>query len=255
MIRLARVTARRVRRILQRMLRTVYRRFYNELLERLDTVEYRSFNRRFYAIEQITEYLIGANVPGDYAEFGVYRGDTFAHAWKNMHRHFTDMRFFAFDSFQGLPRPMGIDADKGYSSAFEEGDFACSVEDFLQNLRDKKVETDKVVTVPGWFDRTLTPSLVTRLGINHIAATWIDCDLYESTVPVLEFITPFVSTGSVVVFDDWRCFRNLPSHGEQKACGEWLDRHPDLTLHHLLSFGWNGIVFTVEKKDQSLPIP
>jgi len=74
---------------------------------------------------------------------------------------------------------------------------------------------------------------------------WIDCDLYDSTVPVLEYLAPRLTVGSVVVFDDWRCYRNHPDFGEQRACREWLQRNPRLSLRELLSFGWNGIAFTV----------
>ena len=66
---------------------------------RIRQLEYRSFNRRYYAVEQVAEYLVGAQVSGDYCEFGVYKGDTFAHMAK-YHHEFPQMRFFAFDSFE-----------------------------------------------------------------------------------------------------------------------------------------------------------
>lgn len=235
---------------LKKYIRNHFRKiFLNDIYQRLNKIEYRSFNRRFYAIEQITEYLIGAQVPGDYLEFGVYKGDTFIHANKFMSIHFQDMRFFAFDSFQGLPKIEGIDVVQDYSSHFHEHDFACSEEKFLANLVDAFVDLKKVNTVKGWFDEILRPENADKYGIKHISAVWIDCDLYESTVPVLNFITPYLSTGSVIIFDDWRCFRNHPDFGEQRATREWLSDNPYIVLHELLSFGWNGIVFTVELKD------
>jgi O-methyltransferase len=82
-------------------------------------------------------------------------------------------------------------------------------------------------------------------AIERIAVAWIDCDLYESTVPVLKFITPHLCVGSVIVFDDWRCYRNHPDFGEQRACREWLEANPGIKLRELLSFGWNGIAFTI----------
>ena len=58
----------------------------------------------------------------------------------------------------------------------------------------------------------------------------IDCDLYESTVPVLEFITDLVQQGTIIVFHDWFRFKGDPNCGEQKACREWLDQHPEIEL-------------------------
>ena len=35
----------------------------------------------------------------------------------------------------------------------------------------------------------------------------VDCDLYQSTVPVLAFLADLLQDGTVVLFDDWYCFR------------------------------------------------
>ena len=75
--------------------------FLKNVQPRIERIEYHSINRRFYAIEQTAEYLIGAKIPGDYLEFGVYEGTTFAHAYKWMSPYFKKMRFIAFDSFKG----------------------------------------------------------------------------------------------------------------------------------------------------------
>jgi O-methyltransferase len=223
----------------------IQRLFLRGVYNRIRQLEYQAFNRRYYAVDQVTEYLIGAQVPGDYCEFGVFQGTTFSYAYKMMSPYFENMRFAAFDSFEGLPQPRGIDNLSGYTSHFYEGQFETSHEEFIHNLKRKKVDLQRVITVKGWFDKSLSPSYAGRHGVEKIAVAWIDCDLYESTVPVLDYICPRLTQGSVIVFDDWRCYRNHPDFGEQLACREWLERNPQLTLKKLLSFGWNGIVFTV----------
>lgn len=230
--------ARIIRHPIQRML---LRGVYNRIRE----LEYREFNRRYYAVQQIAEYLVGAQIPGDYCEFGVWQGNTFAHSYGVMSPHFPQMRFVAFDSFRGLPRPEGIDATGGYTSHFYEGQFDASREVFLANIRRRNVDLRKVITVEGWFNETLIAERAAAHGVEHIAVAWIDCDLYESTVPVLEYIAPRLVPGSVVAFDDWRCYRNHPDFGQQRACREWLARNSAISLKELFSFGWNGIVFTV----------
>lgn len=210
----------------------------------MEDMEFLMNNHRLMAIYQLADYLVGAEVPGDYLEFGVYRGTTFSYAYRKLSR-FKDMNFLAFDSFEGLPKPQGVDALNGYSSSFYEYQFSCSREDFIANLKRNGVNMKKVRIVQGWFDETLKPEKAKAYGVDKIAAAWIDVDLYESTVPVLEFITSHLCVGSVILFDDWRTFRNLPDYGEQRACQEWLSENPQITLRELFSFGWHGIAFTV----------
>lgn len=203
------------------------------------------YRNRWDAIDNLADYLVGAAIEGDYYEFGVYQGKTFAFACQKMSPVFPNMRYIAFDSFQGLPGPKGIDLVEGYSSTFYEGQFSCSETEFISYLQKRGVDLERVVTVGGWFSQTLKEETAERFGLGKIAAAWIDCDLYESTVPVLKFITPRLSVGSVLLFDDWRCFRNLPDFGQQRACSEWLSENPQMELRHLLSFGWHGSAFTV----------
>ncbi len=203
------------------------------------------YRNRWDAIDNLADYLVGAEVPGDYVEFGVYKGVTFGYALKIMSSLFPKMKFIAFDSFEGLPEPKGIDRTEDYSSNFYKGQFACSESEFMALLAQQNVDLQKVVTVKGWFHDVLKDHLSENLGPDVIAAAWIDCDLYESTVPVLDFIGPRLSTGSVLLFDDWGCFRNLPDFGQQRACSEWLVANPHITLDPLFPFAWHGKAFTV----------
>jgi O-methyltransferase len=216
-----------------------------QVLQRVYEEEGTTRNRRYIAIEEIAGYLVGAEVPGDYLEFGVYQGTTFSYAAREMAIHFPQMQFHAFDSFEGLPEPKGIDVEEGFASNFYQGQFACDKDAFLKRLRKDGCPMKRIHAVKGWFDQTCAPENAAKLGIDQVAAAWIDGDLYESCVPVLNFLTSRVSVGSVIAFDDWRCYRNLPDYGEQRACREWLEANPQIQLRELFSFGWHGIAFTV----------
>ena len=216
-----------------------------KLEEKVQELEYHSFNQRYYAVEQVAAYLVGAKLEGDYLEFGVYRGAVFSHIYKWISKLFPKMQFFAFDSFQGLPAPKGIDNVDGYSSNYHANEFSCSEKDFLKNLKNAKVDLKRVKTIKGWYDQTLIGAKAKTYGVKKIAAVWIDCDLYESTVPVLKYITPYLNPGSVIIFDDWHAFRNDPTKGEQKACQEWLKKNPKIKLAPLFTYGYGGAVFTV----------
>jgi O-methyltransferase len=219
-----------------------------DLRDRLAKLEERLldyYTNRWNMIDKAVDYLVGAEIPGDYFEFGVFKGRTFAYAVNTFSRVFPELRFIAVDSFAGLPALQGLDAIGGYSSSFHEGQFACSVEDFTNYILEHGVDQTKVKLVIGWFNESLCPGSPQIVGLDKVAVAWVDCDLYESTVPVLEFLTSRISVGTLILFDDWHCFRNLGDYGEQRACREWLQRNPQITLNPLVDFGFHGESFTV----------
>lgn len=62
---------------------------------------------------------------GDYLEFGVFKGYTFWHAQKTASQlGFDHMRFFGFDSFNGLPEI--TQPDQTRHNEFYQGQFRCS---------------------------------------------------------------------------------------------------------------------------------
>lgn len=205
------------------------------------------YKNRWDVVDKLADYLVGTKILGDYLEFGVFQGKTFAYAFRLMAPLFPEMRFVALDSFEGLPEPKGVDAKDNYTSGFYHGQFACDIKQFENNLISSGVDLKRVMMVKGWFDATLKPENPQTSAIDKVAAAWIDCDLYESTVPVLEFLTNRLSVGSVLLFDDWRCYRNLADFGQQRACSEWLERNPQIALNPFVDFGFHGQAFTVAK--------
>jgi O-methyltransferase len=185
-------------------------------------------------------------VEGDYLEFGVFRGRTFVTAWDAACRYRMDkMHFYAFDSFSGLPEISGNDV----GGEFREGQYHAERMDFEKNLRRHKVDRNRVTIVEGLFDETLTGKSREQLPIKRAAVVWIDCDLYASTVPVLNFLSDVLVDGAVLIFDDWFCFKARPERGEQLACSEWLQANPQIRLVPYQNFGWAGRSFIVNRND------
>lgn len=185
-----------------------------------------------------------AGVGGDYLEFGVYQGQTFVNAWRSAHvRGRPDMHFYAFDSFQGLPDPASSDLDRG--GEFHAGQYAAGRAEFERNLRRGGVDPERVTIVEGFYDESLRDLKPREIGLESASIVWIDCDLYSSTVSVLDFVTDLVRDGTVLLFDDWYCFRARPDHGEQQACREWLERNPAIALVPYRDFHWGGRSFVV----------
>lgn len=196
-------------------------------------------------------YVANNRIEGDYAEFGVFSGRGIIEAFYSSRQFgLGGMRLWAFDSFEGLPGVQGRDS----GGPFSTGEFACSRSDFERNLRRHRVDPGRVRVVEGRFDESLSPAAEACPELRSIAIAWIDCDLYESTVPVLDFLTDRLQDGAVVIFDDWHCFSGDPDRGEQRACSEWLERNPQIRLREYRSFHWAGKSFLVQRVDAAARI-
>jgi hypothetical protein len=149
------------------------------------------------------------------------------------------MSMHAYDSFEGLPPPQGVDA----GGTFQAGQFRSPRSVFDAETRNIPAERRSVTE--GLFDVSLP-----QAEKHKIALAWVDCDLYESTVPVLDFLTTQLQDGSVLVFDDWFCFHGRPDRGEQRACREWLDANPEISLVPYRDFHWAGRSFLVNRDRQ-----
>lgn len=190
-------------------------------------------NNAFTFVEQ-------EGIGGDYSEFGVFEGRLFSAAWEGIQRHgLHEMSMHAYDSFEGLPAVRGFDEN----SQFKEGQFRSPRSVFDAETR--SIPADRRTVTEGLFDSSLP-----RAEKHRVAVAWVDCDLYESTVPVLDFLTDQLQDGSVLVFDDWFCFHGRPDRGEQRACREWLEANPGISLVHYRDFHWAGRSFLVNRDDQ-----
>lgn len=197
-------------------------------------------------------YVAFSQVEGDYLEFGVYRGDSFINAWDAARvagRH--GARFYAFDSFRGLPDPEASASDA--EGEFVKGQFSAERALFEKNLRRAGVDGGRVTVVDGFYDATLPNTAPKDLGLGAAAIVWIDCDLYVSTICALQFVTDLLQDGSVLIFDDWHCFRSRPDLGEQRACAEWLEANPQLSLSPYRDFHWAGRSFIVHRDGAAAP--
>lgn len=123
--------------------------------------------------------LEAATLPGLVLEFGV--------------RHGLSIRYIAagagqmvhgFDSFAGLPSSWGSEPEGVYST----GGALPAV-------------PDNVTLHKGLFEDTLGPFLGNHPGAIRFCN--IDCDIYSSTVTVLDALAPRIRPGSVLVFDEY----------------------------------------------------
>ena len=168
-------------------------------------------------------------IDGYYMEFGSHTGRTMRLAWDAFHALF-DFTYVSFDSFEGLPEMPAMDR----MQIWQPGSLATSEEDFVRLVVENGMPREKLVTVKGFYDRTLTPELKERLLPAKAAVIYVDCDLYSSTVPVLEWAKDFLQRGTVLVFDDWFCFYGDPDYGERRAFREFRERYPRMVFQEFV---------------------
>jgi hypothetical protein len=91
-----------------------------------------------------------------------------------------DWTYVAFDSFEGMPEITEID----YNAMWKKGSSATSEAELIAILESGGMPRDRLITVPGFYDQSLTSETAERLLPQKAAVIYIDCDLYISTVPV-----------------------------------------------------------------------
>lgn len=195
--------------------------------------EYSAFGREqrssiFLSIARFAH--INRPIEGYYFEFGSHEARTMRLAWRHF-QYLFNWQFVAFDSFEGLPEIAEIDKQ----AIWGKGRLETAEADFIRIVTGAGMPRARLTTVKGFYDTSLTLALQQRLLPKKAAVVYIDCDLYMSTIPVLQFIVPFLQTGTVIVFDDWNCFHGDPERGERRAWREFLAAHPELRFEPFVS--------------------
>lgn len=156
------------------------------------------------AIEQprrgaVTEAVGEVTVEGDFAQFGVYRGNT-ARIIESLMTG--DRKLHLFDSFEGLP--------EDWTKVKGKGAFKLSDEDI------PIFDSPRVVMHKGWFKDTVpvwAPTATTPLAFLHM-----DADLYSSTTEALFNIDHLIQEHTIILFDEYIMGRTDDEH---RALLDW----------------------------------
>jgi hypothetical protein len=193
---------------------------------------------------RVFDFLSENEIRGDYHEYGCHRCRTFRMALTEARRHNLDqMKFWAFDSFEGLPT---LTTETSVSK-WTQGALTTSEGAFRDLVRQHGIYVDKVHTVKGYYSDSLTTDLRQRLleQEQKIALVTVDCDLYESAVPVFSFIEPLLQDGSVIYMDDlFVGNKGNPNRGVARAFLEFQKRSKWRVRRHL-DVSWWGRAYIV----------
>lgn len=172
--------------------------------------------KRLDNLETVCRTVVTENVPGDFAECGVWRGGA-AILMRAVLAALgdADRKVWLFDSFAGLPPPDPVNFPKDANldlSVYPE--LAVSQERVQEHFYRYGLLDDRVVFTKGWFKDTLPVS-----PLKQVAVLRLDGDLYESTWQGLDYLYPRLSVGGFVIIDDYHSFTQCKDavHDYRKA--------------------------------------
>jgi O-methyltransferase len=151
-------------------------------------------------------------IPGDVLECGVYKGLTAKILGPNIFKK----KYFGIDTFEGLTDPLQIDG-----TYWQKGDLSAPMKGVS---RDLKSLGDSVVLIQGVIPNVFENPEISR---QKFCFVHIDVDLYSPTKESLHFAWERLSTGGVMVCDDYG-FSTCP--GATKAVEEFLQTKKNLTI-------------------------
>ena len=213
-------------------------RLYNRNLSWVNDAEYLSVWTKFpYHKNDIHErkfnlYYIAKsirNIPGDLAECGVFHGGSSflmlgASAGSEKHLH-------GFDSFEGLSEPKDVDLKSpDHTFKWMKNDMRFDMSTTQKNLKKFK---GSFTLYKGWI-----PSRFNEVKDKKFSLVHIDVDLYHPTMEALRFFYPRMSSGGVIVCDDYG-FLSCP--GAKKAMDEFFLNRKEISVIQLTT--GQGMVF------------
>jgi hypothetical protein len=144
---------------------------------------------RFIALMLNLRQLREEGIEGDFAELGVWKGNsaaTLAHFAEQSKR-----RLFLFDTFSGFDARnlVGIDNQKKLNFADTSIDY----------VRDTVGHEAITTYVKGFFPESVTSEIESR----QFALAHIDCDLYGPMKAALEFFYPRMPKGGMLILHDY----------------------------------------------------
>ena len=229
------------------LLKEIYILFFKRKLKQVHKIyKFSDEDLKFAHILEGINYLriagnYGNIIPKTVFEFGCHSGRTFINAINSAdYLGFSEVEFFAFDSFQGLP-------ETSYQSdgVFKKGSFKTQVKNFIKIIKKKtyyKLPPDNIFQ--GFYKDTLTKKLQEKLP--KVGMVHIDVDLYSSTCEVLNFIKPLLVEGTLILFDDWYCFPVGKEMGEAKAVKEFLEENKYIKFEEWKNYSTFGKSFFVK---------
>jgi O-methyltransferase len=190
----------------------------------------RTSAERISALCHATQYVARAKIPGDIVECGVWRGGSMMAAALTLLQERDLRTLHLYDTFAGMTEPTEVDRQirtgRLASELLEESPGAMAyagLREVRRNLYSTKYPTDRLNFIEGKVEDTIPARAPSRIAILRL-----DTDWYESTRHELIHLYPRLSTGGVMIIDDYGHFA-----GSRKATDEFIDANQPIFLNRI----------------------
>jgi O-methyltransferase len=168
--------------------------------------------------------VINKNISGDVVEFGCYLGTTSVFISRLLMND-NDREFHVYDSFVGLPEKTDKDISP-LGESFRPGELSASKKQFIKNMNQAGVKMP--IIHKNWFGDLTGDDIPEK-----VAFAFLDGDYYKSIADPLKLLESRLSSGSVIVVDD---YGNSALPGAARATDEWtLGRNVIKKVEHSLA--------------------
>lgn len=162
------------------------------------------------------------DIDGDYLEFGVFTGSSFAHSMRAYAktRHFDrrkrKTKFYGFDSFEGFG-----DVEQKYSHEFFQGsNFNWPYQKVIKRIDKLSAKLKlKAEITKGFYKDTLDHP--TNYEIEKASIIFLDSDLYTATFESLNFCTSLIQNGTLILIDEFFYFKGRKENTPYGAFLKW----------------------------------
>lgn len=194
------------------------------------------------------EFLSAHSIEGDYFEFGCHKARTFRMVLTEARKkNFSNMNFYAFDSFEGLPN-IGTKINE-HNDVYDAGALNTNESAFMDIIKEHNLFTNNVFTVKGFYEESLSPELKNDLSRKNTKASLVtlDCSFYDSFVCAFDFLDDYIQEGTILYIDDYRVtYKGNPNEGAPKAFKEFMEKSK-FKFEEFLNIGWFGKSFIAYK--------
>lgn len=177
-----------------------------------------------FSLYTAVNHILDRDIPGDIVECGVWRGGSALLAALILKsREIKDRKVYLYDTFEGMPAPTEFDVDKygrtGLEMMEQYGDEMGWCYAFLPDVQQAFAPHNfefEIEFVPGDVMATLKETQPETISILRL-----DTDWYESTALEFDLLYPKLSTGGVIIVDDYGVWA-----GSRKATDDYFAKFP-----------------------------
>jgi len=160
-----------------------------------------------YSLYKAVQYVVKNKIPGDFVECGVWRGGSvILIALALAHFGDTDRKIFLYDTFTGMTKPDEKDVDwdglnlqkKWEKDQNTKWGYGGNLEEVRNNVYASNYPKDNFVFVEGPVEQSLPETKP-----ENCALLRLDTDWYASTYHELVHLYPILSSGGILIIDDY----------------------------------------------------